>query len=115
MRFFCTQKQDVRRIARRSCCCFCSYTGPKGRRVWVYEIIRKRQEHGEFLRPIQELRLDQQRFVQYFRITPEVFDVLLHIVGPHIRRQPTIIDSPCVDPERRLAICLRYFVMIYNF
>jgi hypothetical protein len=52
---------------------------PFRRRTWVLEIIRKRQELGEFHRLVQELRLDQQRFLQYFRMTPETFDNLLHV------------------------------------
>ena len=82
------------------------------RRTWVHKIIRKRQELGEFHRQfVQELRLDQQRFLQYFRMTPETFDNLLHVVGPHIRKQTTNYRKP-ISPEQRLAICLRYFVMI---
>jgi hypothetical protein len=84
---------------------------PLRRRTWVHEIIRKRQELGEFHRLVQELRLDQQRFLQYFRMTPETFDNLLHVVGPHIRKQTTNYRKP-ISPEQRLAICLRYFVMI---
>ena len=84
---------------------------PLRRRTWVHEIIRKRQELGEFHRLVQELRLDQQIFLQYFRMTPETFDNLLHVVGPHIHKQTTNYRKP-ISPEQRLAICLRYFVMI---
>ncbi len=84
---------------------------PVIRRVWIHEIIRKKQELGEFHRLVQELRLDQQRFLQYFRMSPEAFDNLLHIVGPHIRKQTTNYRKP-ISPEQRLAICLRYFVAI---
>ena len=32
------------------------------RRVWVHEILRRREELGEFHRLVLELRLDRERF-----------------------------------------------------
>jgi hypothetical protein len=76
------------------------------RTVWIHPILRRRQQLGEFHRLVQELRLDEQRFFQYFRMTPETFENLLHIVGPHIRKQTTNYRNP-ISPQQRLAICFR--------
>ena len=76
------------------------------RTKWIHEILRKRQRLGEFHRLVQELRLDEPRFNQYFRMTPRTFDNLLHIVGPYIRKQTTNYRK-AINPEQRLSICLR--------
>jgi hypothetical protein len=78
------------------------------RTVWIHPILRRRhaQQLGEFHRLVQELRLDEQRFFQYFRMTPETFENLLHIVGPHIRKQTTNYRNP-ISLQQRLAICFR--------
>ena len=76
------------------------------RTVWIHPILRRRQQFGEFHRLVQELRLDDQRFFQYFRMTPETFENLLAIVGSHIRKQTTNYRNP-ISPQQRSAICLR--------
>ncbi|CAB4037701.1 Hypothetical predicted protein, partial [Paramuricea clavata] len=60
---------------------------------------------------VRELRLDEQRFFQYFRMTPETFDNLLHIVGPHICKQTTNYRNP-ISPQQRLAICFRFLATV---
>ena len=78
----------------------------KRRKNWVHDIIRKRRHYGEFHRLVPELRLDEQRFVQYFRMTPGMFDYLLQVVGPIIRKMTTNYRK-VISPQHRLAICLR--------
>ena len=76
------------------------------RTVWIHPILGQMQQLGEFHRLVHELRLDEQRFFQSFRMRPETFENLLHIVGPHIRKQTTNYRNP-ISPQQRLAICFR--------
>lgn len=77
------------------------------RRVWVHDILRGREQKGEFHRLVQELRLDAERFQRYFRLDREQFDSLLSKIGPLISVQQTNYRRP-IPPAERLAICLRF-------
>ena len=46
--------------------------------LFLFGLMKKREELGEFHLIVQELKLDsEQRFLIYFRITPIMFDELL--------------------------------------
>ncbi|KAJ8417412.1 hypothetical protein AAFF_G00286390 [Aldrovandia affinis] len=60
---------------------------------------------------MQELRLDGERFQQYFRLDRAQFDELLTRVGPRITRLDTNWRSP-ISAAERLAFCPRYHVGI---
>lgn len=81
--------------------------GRRRRRVWVHPILAGREQHGEFHRLVQELRLDGERFQRYFRLDRDQFDVLLAKIGPVITMQRTNYRQP-IPPAERLAICLRF-------
>jgi len=44
------------------------------RRFWVHDVLRHRDDLGEYARLVQELPLDSDRFHQYFRMSTEQFD-----------------------------------------
>ncbi|KAF3844209.1 hypothetical protein F7725_013550 [Dissostichus mawsoni] len=77
------------------------------RRCWVHPILRKRLQRGEYHVLVQELRLDDHLFQQYFRMSKDVFDELLGKVGPLITKVDTCMRLS-IGPAERLAICLRY-------
>ncbi|KAL2080736.1 hypothetical protein ACEWY4_024529 [Coilia grayii] len=77
------------------------------RRMWVHDILRGREQHGEFHRLVRELRLDEERFQRYFRLDREQFDSLLSKIGPLLSMQSTNCRRP-IPPAERLAICLRF-------
>ncbi|CAM4569470.1 unnamed protein product [Leuciscus chuanchicus] len=79
----------------------------KCRSIWVHETIRARSRHGEYHRLVHELRLDEVRFQQYFRLDRTQFDVLLRRVGPLICKDNTRFRR-AISPGERLAICLRF-------
>ena len=56
-------------------------------RVWVHEVLRRRTELGEFHCLLQELRLDDDRFQWYLRLTGAQFNDMLALVGAHTRLQ----------------------------
>ncbi|CAH1995266.1 unnamed protein product [Acanthoscelides obtectus] len=54
-----------------------------------------------------QLRLDEQRFYVYFRMTPQCFDEILNLVKDEIRKSDTNYRE-AISPEERLAITLRF-------
>lgn len=79
------------------------------RRFWVRPIFiaerRLLQEDSNNL--VQEMILeDREKFINYFRVTPETFNKLLQIVSPHMQKQ-FVIRKP-ISACTRLQICLRY-------
>ncbi|CAH1993203.1 unnamed protein product [Acanthoscelides obtectus] len=54
-----------------------------------------------------QLRLDEQRFYVYFRMTQECFDEILNLVKDEIRKSDTNYRE-AISPEERLAITLRF-------
>uniref|UniRef100_A0A3P9KWN5 DDE Tnp4 domain-containing protein n=1 Tax=Oryzias latipes TaxID=8090 RepID=A0A3P9KWN5_ORYLA len=79
----------------------------KRRRFWVHPIIMRREEHGEFYRLIQELKMYHERFRGYFRMSVSEFENLLHQLAPSLTKEQTHYRKP-IDPEKRLAVCLRF-------
>ncbi|XP_062287434.1 uncharacterized protein LOC133992708 [Scomber scombrus] len=77
------------------------------RRVWVHDILRRCTELGEFHRLLQELRLDDNRFQRYLRLTEAQFDDLLSRVGARISRLDTNYRRS-IPAAERLSICLRF-------
>ncbi|XP_033978104.1 protein ANTAGONIST OF LIKE HETEROCHROMATIN PROTEIN 1-like [Trematomus bernacchii] len=80
---------------------------PRVHRFWVHPILRKCLQRGEYHVLVQELRLDDHLFQQYFRMSKNVFDELLGKVGSLITKVDTHMRVS-IGPAERLAICLRY-------
>uniref|UniRef100_A0A3B3HNM8 DDE Tnp4 domain-containing protein n=1 Tax=Oryzias latipes TaxID=8090 RepID=A0A3B3HNM8_ORYLA len=79
----------------------------KRRRFWVHPIITRREEHGEFYRLIQELKMYHERFRGYFRMSVSEFENLLQQLAPSLTKEQTHYRKS-IDPEQRLAVCLRF-------
>lgn len=79
----------------------------KRRRFWVHTIIEQREKLGEYHRLVQELKLDSSRFTAYFRMTPTMFEDLLSLIAPIIKKKNTNYRK-AIEPEQRLAITIRY-------
>jgi len=47
------------------------------RRFWVHNVLRRRDDLGEYARLVQELRLDSDMFHRYFRMSTEQFVYVL--------------------------------------
>ena len=76
------------------------------RRVWVHEVLRRRTELGEFHCLLQELRLDEERFQRYLRLTGAQFEDLLARVSARNSRLDTNYRRS-ISAVERLSICLR--------
>ncbi|KYM97802.1 hypothetical protein ALC62_11503 [Cyphomyrmex costatus] len=79
------------------------------RKFWVRPIFtsERRVAQGASNNLVQEMIFeDREKFINYFRITPETFEKLLQIVSPRIQKQ-FLIREP-ISARIRLQICLRY-------
>lgn len=79
------------------------------RKFWVRPIFtaERRLAQGASNNLVKELeKRDNENFVNYFRMEPEVFQKLLQLVGPSITKQSVIREA--ISPETRLQITLRY-------
>jgi hypothetical protein len=79
---------------------------------WIHPINQKREELGEYHRLVLELRLDSERFIKYFRMTPDLFDNLLSKVGPLIQKRGSNFRKT-LSASQRLAITLRLVPKIF--
>ena len=81
----------------------------KTRRLWVSEIYTElsRLSQGVSDNLIPTIRRSQDKsFYNFMRMSPEVFDKLLSIVGPHITKQ-YVVRTP-ISAKLRLELTLRY-------
>lgn len=76
------------------------------RRKWVHDVNLMRNNFGEFHHLKDQLRKDESKFKEYFRMRPEQFDRLLGIIENHIEKQKTNYRES-IHTEERLALCLR--------
>ena len=78
----------------------------KKNRQWIHSTNKKRDYCGEYWLLVQELRLDEKRFHEYFRMSKESFDNLLSKIGPAIQRKGSNFRQ-ALSPAQRLAITIR--------
>jgi len=68
---------------------------------------RRRLLQGASDNLVKEMEfVDLEMFYNYCRMSTEMFDQLLHIVGPHIEKRYVIRDP--IPSRTRLPVCLRY-------
>jgi len=81
----------------------------KYRKLWVRELFttERRLAQGANNNLVQEmLQNDLDKYGNYFRMIPELFEQLLQLVGPIIEKQTVIRIS--ISARTRLEICVRY-------
>ena len=77
------------------------------KRFWVRPFNRKRKQQGDYANLIREMQLgDHTSVFKYFRMSPEVFESLLHVVAPFIIKSDLNHDSS--QPAEQLAVTLGY-------
>ncbi|XP_045480414.1 protein ALP1-like [Harmonia axyridis] len=96
----------LRRMRRKRC--------RKRRQHWVHPILRDRFSTGTFETLMGELRNDEAKFFNYFRMSFSSFDDLLGRISMDIKLQDTRFRE-CICPQQRLSICLRYFASGCSF
>lgn len=79
------------------------------RKCWVRDILTEdqRQLHGVSNNLIKDMfERDSEKFFNYFRMTRDLYNELLALVGPKIKKQDFLRES--ISPEIRLQLTLRY-------
>lgn len=56
----------------------------------MHRIYQQRKEHGIFYHLEQELELDEQKYYEYFRMSPNQMEEYLNAMGPSIQKQATV-------------------------
>ena len=82
------------------------YPKKKERKLWVHQVNRMRQEHGEFHHLTRNLIDDESRFFRYFRMSRDSFFRLHELIEDKIKRRTTNFRKPIATPER-LAVTVR--------
>ena len=81
-----------------------------GRRkiFWVRKIFQERKKYGLYHILTAELRLfDKEYFFRFVRLTPQRFEHLLSLVGPHLQLTTTKMREPISSAER-LVLTMRF-------
>ena len=79
-----------------------------GRRFWVRKIFHERKKYGLYHILTDELRpFDKEYFFRFVRMTPQRFEHLLSLVGPHLQQTTTKMREP-ISPAVRLVLTLRF-------
>ncbi len=76
------------------------------KRVWVHDIIKARYIEGSFYTLFEKLQKDPARFFNYFRMSEETFNYILHHISSAIQKKDTHFRL-CIPPKEMLAITLR--------
>ncbi|KAG8313148.1 hypothetical protein J6590_010241 [Homalodisca vitripennis] len=75
----------------------------RNRSVWIHPVVvQKRNILGHFNTLFLELRVDEEKFFNYFRMSVSTFDEVLQKISP----QDTNMRN-CIKPAEMLAVTLR--------
>lgn len=77
------------------------------RRYWIHPINTARYLHGAYFTLYHQLRQDEEKFFNYFRMSITSFDELLLNISDSIKCADTKFRK-AISPEEKLAITLRY-------
>lgn len=76
------------------------------RQFSVHPINKSRKCYGEFHHLMPQLLNDTKKFVEYFRMTQDMFDYLLELCAADIEKKPSNFGQP-ISPNERLVVTLR--------
>jgi len=80
--------------------------GNKCERKWAHEVNMKRREFGEFHHLMKQLRQDEVKFKEYFRMSNNHFEQLLSLIKDDIEKKE-VNYRESISAEEQLALCLR--------
>ncbi|CAH1969361.1 unnamed protein product [Acanthoscelides obtectus] len=86
----------------------------RNRQIWVHPLLESRYLEGAFFVLFQQLKEDETKFLNYFRMSVSSFDELLQRVQTQLQRQDTNMRN-CIQPEQMLAVTLRYLASGCSF
>ncbi|GBP81134.1 hypothetical protein EVAR_88232_1 [Eumeta japonica] len=76
----------------------------QSRRFWVNNLWNFK---CEFNKLFNDLRYDVRKFYDYYRMSYENFESLVHLLRPYMEKKQSRFRSP-IPVEERLSVCLRY-------
>ena len=76
------------------------------KRIWVHDILQRREQLGEFHRLVRELSSHEDKFFEYFRMSEDQFLQILQLVQGDLQKNVTHYRKP-ISAKERLALCLR--------
>jgi hypothetical protein len=79
----------------------------RNRRVWVYPILSTRLTMGAFYTLFNDLREDDKKFFNCFRMSPRSFNELYSKLEDHLHKMDTNMRR-CIPAKERLVVTLRY-------
>lgn len=81
----------------------------KNRVFWVHHINARREEVGLFYTLFNDLRNDENKFLNYFRMSSASFDKLHGKLKDKLQRENTQFRN-CIQPIEMLSITLRLVI-----
>lgn len=78
----------------------------KKRKKSIHAIYKLRSTLGEYHHLHKMLKDDEERFVEYYRMTPSTFQYIFNKIRPDIEKGRTNF-AETISPEQRLAVTLR--------
>lgn len=77
------------------------------KKFWVHPILLEREGYGVFYTLFENLKKDETKFFNFFRMNIETFFKLLKIVHGKLKHADTNMRES-ITPAERLAVTLRY-------
>ncbi|KAG8314835.1 hypothetical protein J6590_083513 [Homalodisca vitripennis] len=81
------------------------YIKRRRRRYWIHPMLQSRPTRGQFFTFFYELRLYEETFFNYTRMSVASFDQLLNKIADSIRGTDTSM-RPCIGVEEKLLVTL---------
>lgn len=81
------------------------YRQRKIKRIWCHPYIEK-NIHCRLFVAAKELEQSDSKFIAFYRMTKESYQLLIDIVSPSIHQRDTVMRE-CVSAEERILITLR--------
>nr|CAH7763600.1 unnamed protein product [Callosobruchus chinensis] len=78
------------------------------RKKTVHPLNKKRSQFGEFHHLFNDLRIDNQRFFEYMRMSIDTFDYIIEKIGHKVNITWKNCHSQPITIEERLMLTLRY-------
>ena len=79
---------------------------------WAHPVIQKREEFGAFETVFDELRDDENKVFNYFRMSESSFDELHRRLKESLQRRNNKIRN-CIQPVKMVAVAIRKVKFVY--
>lgn len=82
---------------------------PKIKRRKIHEMYENRETEGTFHNLVKKyLMSEEDKFIQYFRVSPQIFHLILENIRGEIESIPCNRVNDPITSEQKLCVALRY-------